>query len=100
MDTKLGILNLSKEQKANLPHIVLPKPFKGFTTFEDGTVFGVSEDEPTKEEIESAKITLKNISIQPDTAIEANKARIKKVKDALKTLGLNDEDLKQVLKLG
>lgn len=55
MDTNLGILSLTENQKKNYPfRPLLPDPFKGFSIWGDGKVVGVSEIEPSQQQISDA----------------------------------------------
>lgn len=51
MDTNLGVIQLSENQKKNFPFLAKPIPFKGFSIWEDGKIVGVSDEEPTQEQI-------------------------------------------------
>lgn len=68
MDTILGIVQLTEIQKKNMGYMGLPSPFKGFNVWEDGTVIGVSESEPTQQQVLDAVAALAGL---PETATQA-----------------------------
>lgn len=77
MDTVIGYFSLQQTQKENAAYLTRPEPFKGFAFWGDGKVVGVSESDPTQEQIDAATAWLNALPADPCQQLKVSRFSFK-----------------------
>ena len=98
MDTNLGAIELTEKQVSNLSSLKTEN-IKGFAYWHDKKeVVVVSMNELSEQDKSKLVSDIKKLKDEEPQWEKDKKAKIKKVQDALKTLGLTESDVELIIK--